>query len=219
MKVIVSRTGDWGPDDRRNILARMCEDFVDSIAASPELSVPESYPAVRLVLSGAAEAHKWGVEADSIGFFAVMSPRQYDDEDVDEENPWFDVNESLEVHLNMDVAAGLFEHVSRDDMRIELEAWLVTSPHELLHVADWMKATEGRTPIEVFDAGKGEFEVAAVLKKIEKTYADAGLDIEDEIEMTGLDITRRVTNEGHSLETYADDLAALDPPRNIAVCH
>jgi hypothetical protein len=199
----------------------MVEDLAGDMASVADLIVPDEYPAVRLVLSGDEQAQKWGVSDNAVGYFSVMSQIQYDTAEDEEnwENGWQDVNEDLEVHLNMDYALRMLDGVSRDDMQIELESWLVTVPHEFLHVKDWMLATNGQTPIQVFDAGRGELEIMRVKEEIDRKYIDAGLDQEDEIEMTGIDITRHVTAHGNRLSGYVDEIATLIQPSPAQVCH
>jgi len=207
MKVEMSKIAEWGSGDPRTVLATLCEDMIGSIAASPEFQVSDDYPAVRLVLSDQQTAEKWGVDDKAVGYFAVMSPRQFEDDD--DEDGWYDVNEYLEVHLNMDVIVQLLREAPSNDLECELEAWLVTIPHELAHVVDWVRATGGKTPIEVFDLGEGELEIKRVLDGIGKTYQEAGRDAESEIESKARQIIGRLTNSGNALIDYADELAPL----------
>jgi len=180
---IEDRTGS-PPDSANAALARICEDFLPkALAASPRLADMAKGTDVHVVLSGDEEAGHWGVDGDAVGYFAVMSPRR-----IDEDGQWFDVNERFEVHLNMEVALPLLAEHGRDGVEQEIEAWLVTIPHELLHVADWIDTTGGLTPVEVFDSGKGDLAIGDVFGRMEAAARAAGEDIEDRIEETAREI-------------------------------
>lgn len=214
MKVVVQRNRDWDTSDPRSVLARFCEDFVEKVAAAPELKLPLFYPEVHVVLGGEDEADHWGADGDALGFFAVTTPKR-----IDDNGEYIDVNERLEVHLNLDHAMDLFANAPKDELHIELESWLVTLPHELLHVADWMKATEGKTPLQLYDDEKGEIDVARILNSINRSYEDAGLDAEDEIDEIAMRIMRKASNYGEAIHPYVEELAALSKPRERRVLH
>ena len=99
-----------------------------------------------MVLGGNQQALDWDVEGEVLGFHAVMSNARFEDDDV-----WYEVNERVEVHVNVANLAKLAQDADLEDM----VSLLATVPHELLHACDWLRATGGRTPIQVYDEGHG----------------------------------------------------------------
>lgn len=194
--------------DIRDVLSDACAEFAQRVAADPALACDPSWPSVRLVLSGDGEASAWGCR-DAVGYFAVIASEGMDDDG----RIWLDVNERLEVHVNLDVAARELAEGVPD--AAALESWFATVPHELLHVRDWMAETGGKTPLDVFDEGDGELSVRAVLKAVDRRHAGEGNDTEDAVERMALAIAARHC-DWPRLEELAAGLAAAfrrDGPR------
>lgn len=203
MRLEIIRQRQYG--DARDLLAEICSAFADRVALEPELAVAADV-AVRLVLGGNEEAEQWDVAAGHVGFFAVISARRADGEgdwsEADEH--WFDVNEHLEAHVNLDAGLAVLEEDCSDmaDLAASLEAWLVTVPHELLHIADWVRETGGRTPLQVFDQGDGELAISRVLRSIENSHEANGSMAEDAVEAAARAMTARVV-DGHPISDDA----------------
>ncbi len=140
---------------------------------------------VRVMLGGAEECRFWKVTEQCLGFHAVAALNVDDDGD-----DWYEVNEFIEVHLNLD--SGLRELASdwpaqsELDRECELEALLATAPHEILHAVDWLRETGGRTPLEVFDQEDGEIALRRVCDRLE----DGGA-AEDRVEGEAREIAMR----------------------------
>lgn len=177
MTVWIERTKEWPEGSAKDSLASLCEEFLPAMLKSPEMAALDASADVFVVLSGDDEADHWGIDGEAVGYFAVMSPRR-----IDDSGQWCDVNERLEVHLELDVALPLLAEAGREEIETELEAWLTTIPHELLHVAEWLAATGGKTPVEVFDEGKGELAIKAVFDGMESAAEASGEGIEDRVE-------------------------------------
>lgn len=139
---------------------------------------------VEVVLGGPEQAARWDVAEDALGFFPVCSRERFDADDLDEEDPWFDVPDGFECHVNLArVLAVVGEGWAADDeagRAAELEAALVTVAHEILHALEWIRHTGGKTPVEVYDEGMGELSVGRTLAAIEEGRDRKGT--EDEVE-------------------------------------
>jgi hypothetical protein len=186
MKFEIVQIGHF--DDTREAIGRAYESLIAELASEMEFDGwPET--TVRSVLGGVEQCRFWGVTEKALGFHAVAARKE--DEDGEE---WYEVNEHHEVHLNLDCAiAELSRYWDGEtpalEREIELESLLVTAPHELLHVIDWLKAASGRTPLEVFDEEDGEASIMQIQKAI--AAVDHGCS-EDRIERVARDITTRI---------------------------
>jgi hypothetical protein len=122
------------------------------------------------------------IDREALGFFAVANRIEAD---------WEEDGDSLRVRVEYDLPEGFEVYVVADRMAElvdpdsvhaagDLDAWLMTFPHEVLHAVQWAVTTGGRTPLEVFDGGfggmDGEEGIRAAL-----AAADAALG-EDDIE-------------------------------------
>ncbi|MGY3582294.1 hypothetical protein ACVIGB_000781 [Bradyrhizobium sp. USDA 4341] len=142
---------------------------------------------VQVVLGGADECAFWNVDQRALGFHAIAALKSEDDDE------FFEVNENHEIHLNVEsgtqVVASIVATPSSDrDIEIDLASLLVTAPHELLHLREWLQAARGRTPLQVFDQDEGEIGVRRIQQGIEPSSGVA----EDRVEKEARDIVWRM---------------------------
>jgi len=205
MRIEIVRTREFS--GARAVLAEACEAVAHAVARDSSLACSPSWPTVRLVLGGMAEADFWSVPREAMGFFAVMSSGETDEEN--EDTVYFEVNDHLEAHVNLDAAINEMEEAGGWDLA-DVESWLATIPHELLHVKEWMDETDGKTPGEVFDSGQGELSVKEVYLAVEARHAAAGNETEDAVERTALWMAGSAMTHA-SVASIAERLAQAAP--------
>lgn len=153
-------------------LGRLFADVSMACAGLPEFNGNFSQDAAVLVtLGGADQSDRWHVRQDALGFHAVASGTQYDtlDDEIQGVNGWIDVNEKNEAVVNVSAAVELclehaqHRHDEEDDVSFMI-SMIVTPIHEILHVAEFLQRSQGRTPLEVFDEEQGEIGLRAILE-------------------------------------------------------
>lgn len=145
---------------------------------------------IELVLGGSAECTAWDVDASALGFFAVCS---FEREDEDTEERYYELPEGFEVHVNVPMNASLaiqgIGHADDGEVEADIEASLVTPVHEIYHALEWIRATGGLTPDEVYVRDRGGIPaLKAVLKSIED-----GSDAEDRVEELSRQVVATLT--------------------------
>jgi hypothetical protein len=139
---------------------------------------------VHVCIGDARHCQNWRVDADAEGFFAVACRKGRE----------FEIAEHLEVYINLDMALkalqpttgckfSFWDQMSESERLGELQAWLMTIPHEILHALEWHKQTGGLTPLQVFDQGDGEIGLLRVQRAIEaRIQNEHGQGQEDRVE-------------------------------------
>ncbi len=181
----------------RKALAQLCERVSSSLALAEGIacySVPDRDQHVRVVIGGRQECRKWGVPKAALGFHAVCSNRNFDEQ---KNEYWYEVAADLEVHINLDAAV---EELGRwwnrnqpEDREADLEAWLVTFPHEVLHALEWDRETKGRPPTDIYDEGSTSA-IRKTMRAIEDRLRSGrgGASEEDVIEFSARDIIEEI---------------------------
>ncbi len=184
-------------------LAEMAERFMPMMQADPSIQaydVPGEDFVIHVVFGRNAECRLWGVSPDAMGFQAVCSHRRRDHKTGE---VYFDVADRHEIHVNMDKAVDelgrWWDRNAPEDRAIDLEAWLVTVPHEVLHSLEWLRETGGKTPDQVFEEGDGELSLARTNAAIEAR----------------LSVRRNVTAE-NVIESKAREIVARNLPSEVA---
>jgi hypothetical protein len=160
--------------------------FIDRLEGEPEFAVWPDVE-VQVVLGGAEECAFWNVDQRALGFHAIAARKSEGDVD------FFEVNEYHEIHLNIEsgtqIIASIVANSSSDrDTEIDVASLLVTAPHELLHLTEWLRAAGGRTPLQVFDQDEGEIGIRRVQQGIKPRSSIA----EDRVEKEARDIVWRM---------------------------
>ncbi|MFC4236257.1 hypothetical protein ACFOY8_13655 [Thalassospira xianhensis] len=153
-------------------LAEICELVIKAFAASAEMSLPERVDKsvdVYVHLATGTECTNWDVPEDALGFHAISSSRRYDSE---EDEYYVNTSERHEVFINLEAGRHLLNR-SGPWLECDLEAWLVTIPHEVFHALEWIQETGGLTPDEVYaarvtDGDEWPEVVSKVLRAIDK---------------------------------------------------
>lgn len=164
------------------------EEVVRACQKLPDFNLLHTAEApVSVTLGGAAECDQWDVRKDALGFHAVASGLRYDtDEDcIDGVNGWYDVNEKNEAVVNIDAAVELYCQQDEEDDDSFWISMIVTPVHEIMHVAEFLDRSRGRTPVEVFDEDGGEYGLRTILD-----LDDCGT--EDRVESLSLRIAERL---------------------------
>lgn len=139
-----------------DVLATLCRRALPHIESFPSIAaydIPDKDIEVRIVLGGDAEMREWKVRSDGLGVHCVCVSKT--DEETDEN--YYEVCEHNQVIVSLDAGVRHLAEAfwaskpDRLDREAELEAWLVTLPHEMIHVLEWIKETAGRTPDQMFD--------------------------------------------------------------------
>lgn len=213
MRIEVVR--DCGDDPVRQALADLFERMAPALASLPELAGVDAD--VRLTLGSEDTCRLWDVDPRALGFHAVMSGSRSDPEadweDQDEVETYREVNERHEAVVNLDAFEGAVEDwdaLSDREREHELESYAATAAHELAHVLEWVRETGGRTPDEVFVAGKGELAIKDTYDAIEARLS-AGGGTEDHAERLGRDLTAAVFH-GFAAEAMEAIEAAMSKP-------
>ncbi len=188
-------------------LARLFSTVSQLCAALPEFNGTFTADAdVVVTLGDRDQFDKWHVRADALGFHAVASGTQYDTEEDELEgvNGWLDVNERNEAVINIGAAVELCrEHAAdwpdeEDDVSFMI-SMIVTPIHELLHVAEFLEGSRGRSPIEVFDEDRGEAGLRAILED----------DAEDRVEAMSLGIAEHLYSSSTAIRSAVADVMTI----------
>lgn len=141
MKLKVIRAAQL--DSAQAAIADAYEDIVSQLERQPEFAGAPDV-SVRVILEASDGCRKWNVPENVLGFHGVSLEA---------------ANNVHEVHLNLDAGLRLISSAPVSDERereIELAALLVTAPHALLHVVDWISGNLGVTSTKIFGgAGHG----------------------------------------------------------------
>lgn len=189
-------------------LGRLFADVSVACAKLPEFSGSFSRDAAVLVtLGGAVQCDRWHVRQDVLGFHAVASGTQYDtiDDEIRGVNGWIDVNEKNEAVVNVDAAVELclehaqHRHDEEDDVSFMI-SMIVTPIHEILHVAEFLQRSRGRTPLEVFDEDDGEIGLRAILEDD---------NTEDRVETVSLRIAEDLHASNASVRSGIEDVLRI----------
>lgn len=186
-----------GQDVEQVRLAEICAGLARALEDHPEIRSAGAHGhSIRLVLGGEEECRAWGVAPDALGFHAVISDHKADEdgpipEDGGDPPGYFEICEAFEAHVNIEAGCKLLQSdgVAEEDRAGALFAFLITVPHEILHVRDWILETGGKTPLQVFDEGQGELSLRSTLEAIESRHSDNGAECEDAIEQMAYSIT------------------------------
>jgi hypothetical protein len=168
------------------VVADSYEALLFRLEGEPEFAIWPDIE-VQIVLGGADECAFWNVDQGALGFHAIAALKSEGDDE------FFEVNENHEVHLNIEsgtqVIASIMPNSPSDrDIEIDTASLLVTAPHELLHLAEWLEAARGRTPLQVFDQDEGEIGIRRIQQGIEPGSRVA----EDRVEKEARDIVWRL---------------------------
>ncbi len=108
----------------------------------------------------------WNMPHDALGFQAVCSPKY--DEDNDED--YLEIADKNMAVINIKGNVSSIKDIyDICEPEISILSALVTIPHEMIHVLQWIKETKGKTPIEMFDSSsKGELVFDDIFNNIEK---------------------------------------------------
>ena len=110
-----------------------------------------------VLLAHKGYAEDWDVH-DAVGFQAVASEVQTDEPGVTDWNV-------SELNLALVVLVALVDNLDIGD-DADLASAVTTLGHEMAHVAEWMVASGGQTPLEVFDRQPpGSHQIARVQRK------------------------------------------------------
>jgi hypothetical protein len=164
----------------RAAFAELCRRALKAAAAYPPLiAMLAGHAKVHVTFADGETSRLWGVPGDALGFFAVMRHDGFEETGEGDVVEYFDVNERVEAVVDVEAAERAFLSEEFDD-ELDFESSLVslasTAIHEVLHACDWIKASGGRTPLEVFDEDGGEDAVRAILER------EGGKAVEDRIE-------------------------------------
>jgi hypothetical protein len=185
-------------------------------AALPEFNGTYTADAdVIVTLGGGDQCDKWHVRADALGFHAVASGTQFDTEEDELEgvNGWIDVNEKNEAVVNMSAAVELCRARATGSSDEEADisfmvSMMVTPIHEMLHVAEFLEKSRGRSPVEVFDEDNGEAGLRAILEDD---------NTEDRVEAISLEIAELLYSSSEAIRSgVADVLRAIAPARTAS---
>jgi hypothetical protein len=97
------------------------------------------------------------------------------------------VPDEFTILINIDAIAHALETGEDDMLSHDLASALSTMAHEAMHFADWIDASGGKTPLEVFDQGQRELSIKETQLRVAARYAERGLDEEEEVERRGLE--------------------------------
>ena len=190
--IVVERASELASGEA--VLAELAEAHVDALASHPDVAayaVSGREIRIHLVLGGDSQAEAWDVRPDALGFFAVSS-----DERDDGDGTWFEIPERFEIHVNLRAGVEVLRETWLDrepwERVVEVECWLETVPHEILHALEWIRETGGRTPDEVFVEGRGELSIRDTLRAIESRLAGNGKSGEDVVEEAGRSLLSKV---------------------------
>lgn len=170
MRIHVTR--NFAPSPLASALGDLFADVAHRCAQLPEFSGRFSAAAdVEVMLGDVEQCEKWHVRPDALGFHAVSTGVQYDslEDEIRGENGWRDVNEKNEAVINISAAVELcLQHADarcdeEDDISFMI-SMVVTPIHEMLHVAEFLERSRGRTPLEVFDQNQGEAGLRTLLE-------------------------------------------------------
>lgn len=206
MRISVSQC--FAPSPIASALADLFSSVSHLCAALPEFNGSFTSDAdVVVTLGDRDQCDKWHVKADALGFHAVASGTQYDTEEDELEgvNGWIDVNEKNEAVINISAAVDLCrEHaavrVDEDDDVSFMISMIVTPIHEMLHVAEFLERSRGRSPIEVFDDDRGEAGLHAILE---------GDDAEDRVEAISLGIAEHLYSSSARIRSAVADVMTI----------
>lgn len=193
-------------------LGQLFIDFFPHAAASlaQTMPLPKGCTGV-VVLGGSDEADDWNVSESAIGFHAVLARVPAEDEGDEDE---YDINEHNMAVVVLDT---LFETMREDIVdNSAMVSALMTMPHEMAHVVAWLVASNGRTPLEVFDQGEGELAIKAMLEKIEGQAHGRGADegthghAEDEAEEVARTIAESFALQADRSPAWMEALQAVN---------
>lgn len=199
-------------DGARARLAEMCETMASRMAELDQIQAyaPQDQDIeIRLTLSDRSDCEAWDVIPAALGFFAVGTNLRIHEELG---YGYREINDRIEVVINLDAAT---EILARDiqqadelDRKAALESWLVTVPHELLHVLEWIRETDGKTPEEVFCLREGglNLNLKQVLASIAARWGGADVE-EDGMKRRARELTQ--TLAGDLVSGSAAELAEL----------
>lgn len=159
----------------RALAALMATVFEPSVAAMAKHfggPLPGSC-AITVVLGSEQAALDWDVDTDALGFHAVASGERFDPEEPHE--PYYEVNHEICAYVNLEALVRCVQGEAADEF--SLQSALMTLPHEMQHAAAWLVASDGRTPLEVFDEGEGELALLEMGRKIECQAAQGTPDV------------------------------------------
>ncbi|MFK4706175.1 hypothetical protein ABIC83_003014 [Roseateles asaccharophilus] len=205
------RSGSPFASKQEQALAAVFEAFFPYVVERLHTLMPlQGASPAYVVLGGRQHCHQWGVNpAKAVGFHAVASGPHEDEEGGED---YFEVNEHLLCVVNIETTWQEIRNSPGD----ELEAALVTMPHEMAHVVAWTLASQGRSPLQVFDDGGGIHAVKAMLEAVEEGAGHRGAEngrwghAEDEVEELGRLIAHEwVTNDASRTPQWAGFFSAL----------
>jgi hypothetical protein len=203
MRIVVRQC--FAPSPIASALANLFSSVSKICAALPEFNSTFTADAdVVVTLGDRDQFDRWHVRADALGFHAVASGTQYDTEEDELEgvNGWIDVNEKNEAVINIGAAVELCrEHASEgsdeDDDAAFMVSMIVTPIHEIMHVAEFLEKSRGRSPIEVFDEDLGEAGLRAILEDD---------DAEDRVEAISLGIAEHLYSSSAAIRSAVADV-------------
>lgn len=130
---------------------------VDNIQARWPL--PEGVTA-HVVLGGESENRAWHVDEDALGFHALCVPVSSEEGDA------LSVAPDHRCYVNV----GNHPHALKGRGALTVEDALMTLPYEMANLAIFARATDGRTPAQVFEADGGELGLTRLLARIEESH-------------------------------------------------
>lgn len=166
MKLEVIKTAEL--DAAQSALADAYEDIILQLERQPEFAGAPNVT-VQVVLEGSDGCAHWNVKESALGFHAVSRGGGAD---------------LQELHLNLDAGLRALSNAPDADEKeraVDLAAVLVTAPHALLHVFDWLRDNPEFKLAKAFGNDGRQFEFDG----------GGGEPSEDKNEVIALEIVRR----------------------------
>ena len=131
---------------KESILADKYGQIFDEIAEKIDRDYPKfNHVEKQVILSTSQTNLDLNTPEEALGFFYVISEHH----DYDRNEMYLNVPEKMTCFVIVD------NHLDLISDEFDFEAALMTMPHEMLHTIEWLEATHGRTPLEVFDQENG----------------------------------------------------------------
>lgn len=162
---------DGEPDARVDgMIAAMIQAFPHFIGSiQDKMPLPEGVEA-SVILAGEQAALDWNGSEEALGFQAIMA----EGTDPSTGDDFVDLPDDHRCYLNLTALIASSEE-DEDDRATRMAA-MVTLPFQIAQVALFANATEGRTPLEIYDDGEHEAlsEIMAQVQEMAVELAEAG---------------------------------------------
>lgn len=187
----------------QKLLSDLFEENFDKMVAAVKSAYPQfqDVPA-RMVLLDADTALDHDVPDTALGFHYVCS--EYSDEEGGMD---FAADHTCAINLD-----GCVQAIADDVIdRHSLEAALVTGPHEMFHLMEWIRLSGSKTPVEVFDESGSISAIQDLQAEIEKSAHEHGHeDGEDLVETAARQVIDGMKITTRSFELGSEILEAIE---------